>query len=99
MKKDGVSFAKIASELGNGLNRNDIINRWTKHLKELSGIIKPAVKRGFQSRITWTADDDRAIMRMKKDGVSYEKIASELGNGLPRNDITNRWTRHLKGVV
>ncbi len=56
-------------------------------MKELSGIIKPAVKRGAKSRITWTVDNDEAIMRMKKDGVSFAKIASELGDGLNRNDI------------
>jgi hypothetical protein len=32
-------------------------------------------------------DNDEAIMRMKKDGVSFAKIASELGDGLNRNDI------------
>ena len=79
MIKDSVTYKKIASELGNGLTRNDITNRWTRHLKESSGIIKPAVKRGFQSRITWTADDDKAIMRMKKDGVSYKNNCIRIG--------------------
>jgi len=31
---DDISFAKIASELGNGLSRNDIMNRWYSHLKD-----------------------------------------------------------------
>ena len=96
MIMDGVSYKKIASELGNGLKTNDIKNRCTRHLKKSSGIIKPAVKRGSESCITWAADDDEAIVRMKKDGVTYANIASELGNGLKTNDIINRWSRHLK---
>ena len=99
MIKNGVSYFEIALELGNGLNRSDIFNRWTRHLTESSGIIKPAVKVGAKSRITWTEDVDEAIMRMKKDGVSYFEIALELGNGLKTNDILNRWTRHLKIVA
>ena len=84
--------------IGQWPKRKDIKNRWTRHLKELSSIIKPAVNSGFQSRITWTADVDEAIIN-EKNGVSHAKIASELGNGLTRNDINNRWTRHLKGVA
>ena len=33
MRADNISFAKIASKLGNGLNRNDIKHRWNRHLK------------------------------------------------------------------
>ena len=34
MRTDGDSFAKIASELGDGLKDSDIKNRWTRHLKD-----------------------------------------------------------------
>ena len=51
---------------------------------------------GPQSSITWTADVDSTIVRMRTDGDSFAKIASELGNGLKDSDIKNRWTRHLK---
>jgi hypothetical protein len=57
----------------------DIINRWHVYLKESSGIIKPAVPRGIKSCITWTAEDDAAIVRMKTDDISFVKIASKLG--------------------
>ena len=33
MRTDGISFAKIASKLGNGLKDIDIRNRWNSHLK------------------------------------------------------------------
>ena len=36
------------------------------------------------------------IVRMRVDDISFAKIASKLGNGLARNDIMNRWNRHLK---
>ena len=65
-------------------------------MKESSGITKPAVQGGFPSRITWTADDDESIARMRADNISFAKIASKLGNGLKRNDIKNRWNHHLK---
>ena len=91
-----VSFAKIASKLGNCLSKNDITHRWHDHLKESSGIIKPFVQSGPQSSITWTDDVDASIVRMRADDMSYAKIASKLGNGLVRNDIINRWNRHLK---
>ena len=51
---------------------------------------------GPQSSITWTADVDSTIVRMRTDGDSFAKIASELGDGLKDSDIKNRWTRHLK---
>jgi hypothetical protein len=35
-------------------------------------------------------------VRMRTDNTSFTKIASKLGNGLARNDIINRWNRHLK---
>ena len=96
MIEDGVSFAKIASKLGNGLSKHDIQNRWNRKLKESSGIIKPQVQTGFPSSITWTEDVDASIVRMRADEISYAKIASELGNGLSQSDIVNRLTRHLK---
>ena len=34
MRADNISFAKIASKLGNGLNRYDIKHRWNRHLKD-----------------------------------------------------------------
>ncbi len=97
MLDGGVSFSKIASKFDNGLTENDIINRWHTKLKKSSGIIKPAVPGGFPSRITWTEDVDATIVRMRTDGDSFPKIASELGNGLAsHDDIMNRWNRHLK---
>jgi hypothetical protein len=96
MIKDKVSFAKIALKLGNGLSKSDVQRRWDKKLIKTSGFTKPAVQPGFPSRITWTADADATIERMKADGISFAKIAAELGNGLSKNDVQNRWTRHLK---
>ena len=92
----GVSFAKIALKLGNGLSTNDIKHRWYDHLKESSSITKPPVQPGFPSSITWAADVDASIMRMRADDVSFDKIASILGNSLKRDDIKNRWNCHLK---
>ena len=91
-----VSFSKIASKLGNGLKEHDIKNRWYSHLKESSGITKPPVQPGKPSSITWTADVDATIVRMRAEDISFVKIASELGNCLNTNDIKNRWNRHLK---
>jgi ketopantoate reductase len=96
MIADDVPCSKIASELGNGLSENDIRNRWHRELKVLSGIIKPPGKTGPRSSITWTVDVDATIGKMRTDGISFAKIASELGNGLKDNDIKNRWNRHLK---
>jgi hypothetical protein len=96
MINGSVSFAKIASKLGNGLSTNDIKHRWYDHLKESSGITKPPVQTGLPSSITWTEDVDASIVRMRADDISFAKIASELGNGLSNNDIVNRWNRHLK---
>jgi flagellar biosynthesis GTPase FlhF len=96
MIDEGYSYDKIASKLGNGLKMHDIKNRWNRHLNKLSSIIKPAVQTGFPSSITWTADVDTTIVRMRADDVSFAKIASKLGNGLKRSDIKNRWNRHLK---
>ena len=96
MINGSVSFAKIASKLGNGLSTNDIKHRWYHHLKESSGITKPPVKPGPKSSITWTVDDDASIARMRADNISFHKIASKLGNGLKRHDIQDRWNRHLK---
>jgi hypothetical protein len=96
MINGSVSFSKIASKLGNGLSTSDIKNRWYDHLKESSGITKPPVKAGRHSNITWTADVNTSIVRMRADDISFAKIASKLGNGLKRNDIKNRWNHHLK---
>jgi hypothetical protein len=96
MLDGGDTFKKIASKLGNGLKENDIKNRWYVHLKKSSSIIKPAVPGGFPSRFTWTADVDATIVRMRADDISFPKIASELGNGLSTNDVSNRWNRFLK---
>jgi len=93
---DGVSYAKIALELGNGLSKSEIAHRWNAHLKEKSGIIKPPMKTGPLSKITWTEEVDATIERLIGDGVSYTKIALELGDGLSKNDIAHRWNRHLK---
>ena len=65
-------------------------------MKESSGITKPAVQSGFPSRITWTADIDATIVRMRAEDISCAKIASELGNGLSKSDIVNRWNCYLK---
>jgi hypothetical protein len=96
MLDGGVTFKKIASKLGNGLTENDIKNRWHRKLKKSSGIIKPFVQSGVPSSISWTEDVDATIVRMRTDGDSFPKIASDLGNGLTVNDIKNRWHRHLK---
>jgi hypothetical protein len=96
MLNSGVSFSKIASKLSNGLTETEIKNRWYRVLKKSSSIIKPAVQSGFPSRITWTADVDATIARMRTDGDSFTKIALKLGNGLSTNDISNRWNRHMK---
>ena len=96
MLDGGVTFKKIASKLGNGLTENDIKNRWHRKLKKSSGIIKPFVQSGVPSSISWTEDVDATIVRMRTDGDSFPKIASELGNGLAENDIKNRWYRHLR---
>ena len=82
--------------MGNGLSKNDVQHRWDRKLSKSSGIIKPAVKPGFPSRITWTEDADATIVRMKADGIIYTEIAAELGNGLSNYDVKQRWTRHLK---
>jgi hypothetical protein len=92
----GVSFSKIASKLDNGQTETDIKSRWYRELKKSSGITKPPVQSGFPSRITWTADVDATIVRMRAEDISYAKIASELGDGLKGNDIRNRWNLHLK---
>jgi hypothetical protein len=34
MRTGGVSFAKIASELGNGFAGHNIKHRWNRHLKD-----------------------------------------------------------------
>ena len=96
---DGYSYDMIAFELGNGIKLSDINNRWNRHLKKSTDIIKPQVPSCRTSRITWTAEMDARIKRMKADGYSYAKIALELGNGLKRNDINNWWTFHLKLIV
>ena len=49
---DSFSYKDLASELGNGLNKNDIVHRWHNHLKKSSGIIKPHIRPGFKSCIT-----------------------------------------------
>ena len=65
-------------------------------MKESSGIIKPAVKPGVKSRITWTAELDDAIVRMKKDAVSCNDSALELGQWPKISRDQTRWHRHLK---
>jgi hypothetical protein len=82
MIDEGYSYDKIASKLGNGLKKQNINNRWNRHLKKLSSIIKPAVQAGIPSSITWTGNVDATIVRMRTEDISYTKIASELGNGL-----------------
>jgi hypothetical protein len=99
MIKEKLSYAKIASKLGNGLSKNEVQNRWDRKLSKSSGIIKPAVQPGFPSRITWTEDADATIVRMKADGITYAEIAAELGNGLSMNDVQHRWNRHLKNTA
>jgi hypothetical protein len=34
MRAEDISFAKIASEVGDGLKENDIKNRWNRHLRQ-----------------------------------------------------------------
>ena len=57
---------------------------------------KYSLSKSLSLSITWTADVDSTIVRMRTDGDSFAKIASELGDGLKDSDIKNRWTRHLK---
>ena len=33
MRADGITYAEIAAELGNGLSMNDVQHRWNRHLK------------------------------------------------------------------
>ena len=61
--------------------------------EKASGIIKPYVQRVAR---TWTTELDEIITRMRADSISFANIASRLGNGLKKNDIKNRWKRHLK---
>jgi len=44
----------------------------------------------------WTEEVDASIEGLIKDGVSYAKIASKLGNGLSKGIVEKRWNRHLK---
>ena len=55
-----------------------------------------SLSKSLSLSITWTADVDSTIVRMRTDGDSFAKIASELGDGLKFSDIKNRWNRHLK---
>ena len=89
----GSSHHKIALAIGKGLRGQDINNRWHRELKESSVIIKPPVKTGPHSSITWTAEDDA---RMIVGCSSYPEIASAMGKGLRGQDINNRWHRELK---
>jgi hypothetical protein len=75
MVVDGYTYTEIASELGNGLKHEDINNRWNKHVKKSSSIIKPPVQAGPKSSITWTVDDDAAIVRMRTHDISFAKTA------------------------
>jgi hypothetical protein len=58
--------------------------------------LQAAIRHSDNSSITWTADVDERIVRMRMDDTTFAKIASKLGNGLKENDIRNRWHRHLK---
>ena len=95
----GYSCKKIASELGKGLTRNDINNRWHNFLMKSSSIVKPFVEAGIPSSITWTAEDNEGITIMKAAGSSNAKIASELGKSLTKSDIYNRLKRFLKHLT
>ena len=91
----GSSYHKIALAIGKGLRGQDINNRWHRELKESSAIIKPPVKTGPHSSITWTAEDDA---RMILGCSSYPEIALAMGKGkgCRGQDINNRWYRELK---
>jgi hypothetical protein len=58
-------------------------------------VAKAAVKVA-KSDAKWTAEVDASIESMLDGGVSFSKIASKLGNGLTRTEISNRWYNHLK---
>ncbi len=64
-------------------------------MKESSGIIKTPMQAGRHSSIAWTAEEDATIVSMNVGDSSYAEIVSALGEGLRREDINNRWTRHL----
>jgi hypothetical protein len=93
---DGYPYDIIAFELGNGIKSGNINNRWNRHLKKSTYIIKPQVPTGRRSIFTWAAEVDAQITRMIADGYSYDIIAFELGNGIKSGDIHNRWNQHLK---
>jgi hypothetical protein len=46
-----------------------------------------SLSKSLSLSITWTADVDSTIVRMRTDGDSFAKIASELGDGLKDSDI------------
>ena len=69
---------------------------YENRIRLMSAKERMKMKAGRKSCIAWTADLDDAIVRMVGDSVSYKDIASELGNGLNKNDITHRWNNHLK---
>ena len=69
--------------------------RAEKEAEEAQRVAKAAVKVA-KSDAKWTAEVDASIESMLDGGVSFSKIASKLGNGLTRTEISNRWYNHLK---
>ena len=92
---DSSIYTNITSGLGNGLKRSGINHRWNYSSKKSTGIIKPPVQAGWHSSITWTVEVDKAITCMIADNSTYTNIALELGNGLNRSEIFNRWKKCL----
>ena len=64
--------------------------------KGKAGIIMLYVKK---VTLTWTAELDVTIMRMRADGITFANIALRLGNGLKTTDIKNRWHTRLKALI
>ncbi len=75
MSPGGSSYTKIALALGQGLKKNDTSSRWHFKLKESPGIMEHK-RTGHRGNITWTAEDDSTIARMKAGGSSFSDIAA-----------------------
>jgi len=69
--------------------------RAEKEAEKAQHVAKAAAK-AAERDAKWTTGVDATIERMIDDGFSYAKIASKLGNGLKRQDISNRRNRHSK---
>jgi hypothetical protein len=53
-------------------------------------------KRIGQDNITWAAEDDETIARMKAGGSSFMDIALALSKGHKTDDVHSWWRHYLK---